>query len=168
MQWGYVLQNPSRAYQADCPTLIQYDALYGDGSSAYWMELQVSAIYGSSSNKEKGVVDGISLFCKSFSSLAAGFKLSELLLFFARYKAGMYDNSFSTFDTRRIGNAFFKEFIPQRNMELDRINRENTARAIEARRFIPPEGKTSRQWYLELKELAKTGDKEAIRLLTPP
>lgn len=153
---------------AACPTIGEIDVLYGTGTAASWIDMQVSALFGSSSKADKAAADGIGVFADTFAAEVRTYKLSELLLFFARYKAGMYDNSFSTFDTRRIGNAFFKEFIPQRNMELDRINRENTAKAIEARRFIPPEGKTSRQWYIELKERAKVGDKEAIRLLTPP
>ena len=52
VQWGYTLQNPERAYMADCPTLMQYDALYGQGSSEFWVELQVSGIFGASSSRE--------------------------------------------------------------------------------------------------------------------
>ena len=91
---------------ADCPTLLQLDALYGGGTSAYWVDTQVSALFGSSSSREKGIVDGIVIFCQSFSSQISGFKMSEVMLFFARYKAGRYDNSYGAFDSRRIGNAF--------------------------------------------------------------
>lgn len=168
VQWGYTLQNPERAYMADCPTLMQCDTLYGQGSSEYWVEVQVSGIFGASSSKEKGVADGIMMFCKSFAAEAKGFKLSELMLFFARYKAGRYDNSFASFDARRIGNAFFKEFVPERNRELDAINRRVIQEEIERRRFVPPQGHSSLSWYNELKKRAEEGDEDAIRLLTPP
>jgi nitrite reductase/ring-hydroxylating ferredoxin subunit len=79
------------------------------------------ALYGSSSNQSKGVADGIPLFSASFAAEAGRYKLSELMLFFARYKAGRYDKSFSTFDCRRIGNSFFREFLPDRTDELYRI-----------------------------------------------
>lgn len=153
---------------ADCPTLLQLDALYGGGTSAYWVDTQISALFGSSSSREKGVVDGIGIFCQSFSSQISGFKMSEVMLFFARYKAGRYDNSYGAFDSRRIGNAFFKEFVPERNKELDLINRNKLAEEIERRRFVPPKGHTSLSLVQELRRRAADGDKEALRQLTPP
>ena len=87
------------------------------------------------------------------------------MLFFARYKAGKYDNSYSSFDAKRIGNAFFSEFTKERNRELDKIHREKAQKEIEKRRFTPPEGYTSWTWYKELKRRASEGDKEAIAML---
>ena len=87
------------------------------------------------------------------------------MLFFARYKAGKYDNSYSTFDAKRIGNAFFHEFVKERNNELDRITREKTQHDIEERRFIPPVGYTSFSWYQELKRRAAEGDEDAMKIL---
>ena len=141
---------------ADCPTLLQLDALYGEGTSAYWVDTQVSALFGSSSSREKGVVDGIGIFCQSFSSQISGFK------------TGRYDNSYGAFDSRRIGNAFFKEFVAERNKELDLINRNKLAEEIERRSFIPPAGHTNWSWLQELRKRASMGDKEAIKQLSPP
>lgn len=166
--WGYAMDNTEKAYKAECPTIYDYSEKFGIEYAVMWVRLQIMALYGSSPNKEKGVSDGIKLFCHSFTAQVKGFKLSELMLFFARYKAGRYDNSFASFDARRIGNAFFKEFIPERNSELDRINREEMQREIELRRFTPPKGYTSLSWYLELRRRAESGDEEAIRMLTPP
>lgn len=145
--WGYASHYPERAYNADCPTLNQYESLYGEGSAAYWVEIQILGLFGSSSCRDKGIVDGVQLFCQSFAYQVGQFKLSELMLFFSRYKAGRYDDSFSTFNTRRIGNAFFKEFLTERNRELDVINRKDEQEAIERRRFIPPAGETSLSFY---------------------
>ena len=114
------------------------------------------------------MADGIKTFSDSFVSVVDGFKLSELMLFFARYKAGCYDNSFSTFDTKRIGNAFRKEFIPERNRELDRAERKRQMEAVERRRFVPPAGYSSLSWYRHVKKLADAGDEEAIALLKSP
>ena len=61
---------------ADCPSLMQYDALYGCGSSEYWIDIQVSGIFGASNSKEKGVADGIRIFCQSFASQVKAYKLS--------------------------------------------------------------------------------------------
>lgn len=150
---------------ADCPSLMQYDALYGYGSSEYWIDIQVSGIFGASNSKEKGVADGIRIFCQSFASQVKVYKLSELMLFFARYKAGKYDNSFASFDSRRIGNAFFKEFNSERNYELDAINRKRVQDEIENRKFIPPEGYSSLTLYNEMKRRAESGDEKARKML---
>lgn len=87
------------------------------------------------------------------------------MLFFARYKAGKYDNSYASFDAKRIGNAFFSEFLKERNFELDRINKEQMQAEIEKRRFVPPEGYTSYSWYQEVKKRAMEGDVDAKELL---
>lgn len=166
--WEYVSEYPERAYLANIPTLQQYDALYGYGSASFWLETHVVFLFGSSSNRETGIVDGIRLFCQSFASSAGCYKLSELMLFFARYKSGRYDNSYSSFDARRIGNAFFREFIPERNYELDRIMRKMVQDEIEKRRFVPPLGYTSLSLYQDLKRRAEAGDKDAIERLKPP
>lgn len=52
-QWGYTLQNPEKAYMADCPSLMQYDALYGHGSSEYWIDIQVSGIFGAPTARKR-------------------------------------------------------------------------------------------------------------------
>lgn len=164
--WGYTLSHPDKAYMAECPTLVAYEQIYGEGVSADWIYLQVLALYGSSGNREKGIADGILLFAQSFAQEVKTYKLSELMLFFARYKAGKYDNSYASFDARRIGNAFFNEFRKERNNELDKINRERMQKEIEERRFTPPQGYSSYSWYQELKRRADEGDEETIRLLT--
>lgn len=166
--WGYTLQEPERAYKAECPTLLQYDTLYGTGSSDIWIEAMVTGLYGASSNRDKGNADGIRIFSQSFSASVKGFKLSELMLFFARYKSGRYDNSYATFDARRIGNAFFKEFLKERNNELDVITRRESVKRIEERAYKPPEGYTSLSWYQELKRRAASGDEQAKSMLTRP
>ena len=164
--WVYAISNPDKAYMADCPTLLDYGELYGRNCPADWIYLQVLALYGTSNNREKGTADGILLFAQSFAQEVKNFKLSELMLFFARYKAGKYDNSYSSFDAKRIGNAFFTEFIKERNRELDRITREQTQQEIEQRRFTPPKGYSSYSWYQELKRRAEQGDEEAIKILS--
>ena len=168
VHWGYTAQHPERAYTAGCPTLLQFDAVYGEGSSGYWIETMVTGLFGASSSREKGNADGIHVFCEAFAAQVKGFKLSELMLFFARYKAGRYDNSYASFDARRIGNAFFKEFIRERNSELDAINRSAEQEQIENRRFTPPYGHTSLSWYHELRKRAESGDEEAKKMLSPP
>lgn len=164
-KWEYVMSNVEKAYTTDTPCLVHLEQAHGTDGMVYWVKGQILALFGSSASDDKGIADGISLFASSFASQVKGYKLTELMLFFARYKAGKYDNSFTKFDARRIGNAFFKEFIPERNRELDRINNKRIQEEIENRRFIPPKGYTSLSWYQELKKRAENGDIEAENLL---
>lgn len=160
------MTNTEKAYTANVASLAELERQHGSDNMVQWINVQITALFGASSSREKGVADGISFFSTSFAMQVRGFKLTELMLFFARYKAGRYDNSFANFDARRIGNAFFKEFIPERNSELDRINNKMIQEEIEKRRFTPPKGYTSLSWYQELKKRAADGDEEAIKLIT--
>lgn len=166
--WGYTAQNPARAYLADCPTLGQYGELYGQDYPGDWIYLQILALYGASTNREKAVSDGIHLFSTAFAAEVRQYKLSELMLFFARYKAGKYDNSYASFDAKRIGNAFFKEFLKERVHEIDKAERARVQQEIERRRFTPPEGHSSYSWYQELKRRSSLGDPEAVSQLQNP
>ena len=168
VHWGYTAQHPERAYEAECPNLMQLDAVYGKGSSVYWVESMITGIFGASSSREKGQADGIRVFCEVFAAQAKRFKLSELMLFFARYKAGKYDSSYAAFDSRRIGNAFFKEFIPERNREIDNMWHKNNVVNTERNLFVPPRGYTTLSWLQEVRRRAAAGDEEAKKLLTPP
>lgn len=159
--------NLEKAYTSEIPCLIHVEQMYGTENMVHWLKGQILALFGSSTSDDKGIADGISLFAQSFATQIKGFKLTELMLFFARYKSGKYDNSYTKFDARRIGNAFFKEFIPERNMELDKINNRRIQEEIEKRRFTPPNGYSSLSWYQELKKRAENGDKEAYKQLYP-
>ena len=81
VHWGYAMNNAEKAYNAECPTIFDYAEKFGTEYAAMWIRSQVMALYGSSSNREKGVADGIKLFCDSFTAQVKGFKLSELMLF---------------------------------------------------------------------------------------
>lgn len=166
-KWGYVSANIEKSYTADCPTLAAVSQAYGQEYAVLWLTAQITALYAASPNKDKGMVDGIPIFCQTFLAEAKFYKLTELMLFFARYKSGRYDASFSTFDTRRIGVAF-REFLKERNYELDRYEREAAVERSAKNRFIPPEGYSSLSWYQELKRRAAAGDAEAIAALRRP
>lgn len=133
---------------------MEYDSAYGHGEAANWIDIQVSALFGASSKADKTLADSIGIFANTFAAEVRTYKLSELMLFFARYKAGVYDNSYATFDTRRIGNAFFKEFLPQRAQELAAIERRTQTDEYLKSRELPegytvPEGYTAWSWYKE-------------------
>lgn len=128
--------------------------MYGEGSASDWIYIQITALFGASSSRDKELVNSISIFADTFSAEVRQYKLSELMLFFGRYKSGKYDNSFQSFDTKRIGNAFFKEFLPQREYELGMYYQRKSQEDSLKRRELPegytiPEGYNSFTWYQE-------------------
>lgn len=137
--WGYAAAHPAKAYEAHCPTLREMDAIYGSGAAANWIDMQVSALFGASSKADTELANSIGIFADTFAAEVRAYKLSELMLFFARYKAGVYDNSYATFDTRRIGNAFFKEFLPRRAYEVDMLERRRIEQEQERMQSTPVE-----------------------------
>ena len=173
--WAHVARHADRAHRADVPTLHGMDAAYGTGSAARWVGVQVTALYTVSPKADPGAADGIPLFASSFAASAGAFKVSEVLLFFARYAAGRYDDSFAAFDTRRIGNAFFGAFARERAAAIVRMERAEADRRRRAEqerweRYCAtlPEGYTPRSWYEEVKRRAAAGDDEARLLLVRP
>jgi len=161
---GYVLSNPDGAFRANVPTLWQYGQLYGEAAPRMWIQEQLAALFMASASRDAGMADGIMQTADLMASEAAGVKLSEMLLFFARYKAGHYDDSYSQFDTRRICVAL-QRFLRECRAETALMERERQQREVEERRFTPPPGYTSLSWYLHLKDRAARGDTEAAKLL---
>ena len=128
--WSYLTQIGDEAYTRECPSIGALDELYQmKGVARMWIDEQVTAMYLMSSSKEN-MRTPISLFASNFSVVAAPYKLTELMLFFSRYAAGMYDDSYTIFSARRIGVAFHKEFLPQRDQVIAKIERENGARKM--------------------------------------
>lgn len=159
--WGYVSSNIEKAYLSDTPTLGSYSDCFGFENAKKWIHSQVLALYGMSGNKDEGVAEGLSFFSSSFASQTMNYKLSELMLFFSRYKSGKYDNSYASFDTKRIGNAFFFEFVKERKYEIDLIERKKIIERIDENY----RNSVTYEEYLEIKKQAENGDTEAQRRL---
>lgn len=127
--WDLMLQSPSAAYAWVCPPLMALDEIYAEGTSQLWMDQQVMAIFLSSSSKDSSQARAsIQSFVMNFTRAAGRLRLAELMLFFARYRAGVYDRSFAAFDPRRIGQTFHQEFLPERARELADFESKAAAR----------------------------------------
>ena len=117
--WGQLLQTPLRAYEAKGPVLGCINDIYGPGSAEKWVAMQIIEILVTTRAEPNDKVwKAIQSFVASFSSSAHIFKLTELMLFFARYKNGMYETTYAAFDVRNIGQVFFHNFLAERHGEL--------------------------------------------------
>lgn len=151
-QWAYMAENTVLAYTGKCPPLSALSDIYGEGSAKLWIAQQVSALFLSSSSRDGRISAAINVFSANFAARASCYKLTELMLFFSRYQAGVYNNSYASFDPRRIGNAFFSEFLPERNRELDAIEREREDRRRREEAAASPEA-VSREEYEKMRTI---------------
>jgi hypothetical protein len=170
--WKIGLDHPERIYKAweMTPTIGEVYTHFGDALPSEWIRVQVTCIYVASPNSEKGMIEGIRMFSESFASQVKEWKLTELMLFFARYQAGYYDTGWASFNPRSIGNAFFNQFVPQWRKELGRMFEKEVQERVMQNTQKPsdiPEGYTSLTWYQELKRRESQGDSEAHLLLHP-
>jgi hypothetical protein len=162
--WGYANKNPEKAFTAESPTIYEVGEFFGHEISVSWIMTQVTALYHASASTDENMSDGIRQFSECFATEVKQYKLSELLLFFARYQAGRYDETWSTFNPRRIGYSFFHDFLEERNNELAaieiRLSKEKALKNVS--------GGITYTEYQELKKRAEAGDEEAKRRLRPP
>lgn len=164
---SYCLREPTKAILADAPTLRQIATERGHGEAAYYIQTLLTAVFGLSNAKDPTTASTLRFAADSFAATFAPYKVTEILTFFGMYRAGYFNESYSTFDTRQIGIAF-RKFLDYRREILDKEERRKAVEDIDARRFTPPAGYTSLTWYLHLKDLADHGDAEAAKQLKPP
>lgn len=112
--WGVVAQSARRAYLWVCPTVGALAPLFGPRCPVMWLDEQVTHLFLTSQSRDASAAAAqIEAFVGSFVGTVAEFKLTEVMLFLARYKAGVYGRSFAAFDVRNVGQTFHHEFVQQ-------------------------------------------------------
>lgn len=109
--------------------MLQLEETFGDGFGAAMINLQLTSLFGTSASTDPTIGQAIGLFAPDFAASLMGEKSTVVMLFFARYRAGRYDSSFAKFDLRRIGNAYWSEFLPDWRREIGKYEEEREAAA---------------------------------------
>lgn len=149
--WGVVAQSARRAYLWVCPTVGALAPLFGPRCPVMWLDEQVTHLFLTSQSRDASAAAAqIEAFVGSFVGTVAEFKLTEVMLFLARYKAGVYGRSFAAFDVRNVGQTFHHEFVQQRRQELQAIEAEATAGRDGEERRLRAAHAVSREDYLRL------------------
>lgn len=149
--WGVVAQSARRAYLWVCPTVGALAPLFGPRCPVMWLDEQVTHLFLTSQSRDASAAAAqIEAFVGSFVGTVAEFKLTEVMLFLARYKAGVYGRSFAAFDVRNVGQTFHHEFVQQRRQELQAIEAEATAGRDGEERRLRAAHAVSREAYLRL------------------
>lgn len=117
-----LLSDLEKAYSEKSPTVSDLDRMYCEGSSALWVKTQLLTLDFASSLKESADIKALEEFSQLFVCQYPSIKLTEFLLFIARFKLGRYGKFYGYFDTITVGDAF-RKFLRERNDELDIVIR---------------------------------------------
>lgn len=127
-----LLSDLEKAYSEKSPTVSDLERIYGYGASALWVKTQLITLDFASSTKESADVNALNEFSLLFVWQYPYIKLTEFLLFIARFKLGRYGKFYGYFDTLTIGEAF-RKFLRERSYELDIVIRQRNNREMEER-----------------------------------
>lgn len=146
---------PQKAVMGDCPTLTDICLSYGKTFAEQWLYPQITdlSVFTGAKNLDKEQVRSLA------SVIAAEYrylKVTELLLFFHRFKAGHYGRFYGSVDPMVITCAL-RDFIKERNNIIDQCERDANNQQYELQSKMP---KMSYEEYLKLKQLENKEDNE--------
>jgi len=136
-----------QAIMGDYPTLADICIAYGKTFSFQWLVPQITdlTLFTGAKNLTK---EQIRSLAKVIAAEYHYLKVTELLLFFHRFKTGRYGRFYGSVDPMVITCAL-REFLSERNSLIDIYEREQRAEAIEQEKELP--AMTREQW-LEYKK----------------
>ena len=139
--------HPDNAIMGDYPTLTDLKQAYGKNFAAIWLVAQIDNLTlftGAKNITEQQHEELAKIIAAEYGYL----KVTELLLFFHRFKAGHYGRFYGTVDPMVITCAL-KDFIKERNTFIDQFEREANDLKRELDKKVPT---MSHEEYLKLKE----------------
>lgn len=134
------------AIMGDYPTLTDICQAYGKTFAEQWLYPQIVdlSVFTGAKNLDKEQVRSLA------SVIAAEYrylKITELLLFFHRFKAGHYGRFYGSVDPMVITCAI-RDFIKERNIIIDQCEREMNNKKLESDK----QGTMTYEEYLKLKQ----------------
>lgn len=147
-----------QAIMGDYPTLTDICLTYGKTFSEQWLYPQIAdlAMFTGAKNLTKEQMRGLaSVIAVEYRYL----KVTELLLFFYRFKTGRYGRFYGSVDPMVITCAL-REFMKERNTLIDIYERELHDKELEQQKLLPTisreQWEAMKQAQLESKSETKT------------
>lgn len=144
------------------PTLADLNHIYGHGMALQWMRAQFQQLHWNSTSRDTSLTAVTNACANAFTAevMKHRYQISDLLIFFQRYAAGLYQSTIGpAFDPRKISTAFWTLYLPQRKQEIaaeHSAEEEEKAAAREAQRALR---RCPRSTYLDrLRQWASTSD----------
>lgn len=150
-RWAYFAAHAREAYQWQCPTVTALEELFGRRAPKMWIDEQVTHLFLTSQSRDASQSSAqIGSFSATFAGTVGRYKLTEVMLFFARYAAGVYGRSFAAFDARSVGQTFHHEFLAERRSELSQLEADREAERQRNERTGRNSHCVSREQYLAI------------------
>lgn len=138
-------RHPDSCYFGDYPTLEQLNAAYGRTMASQWLVAQLTNL-----SEFSGARDVTANQLEDLSRIVAQeyhwLKITELLLFFYRFKTGRYGRFYGSVDPLVITTAL-REFVGERNAAYARHEQQERERIEEEERKAHPPV-TKEEWLL--------------------
>lgn len=125
-------ENTVRAYTSkNCPTLETITSAYGYDtkenvtSAEYWLMAQIENVNEFCNSKiplTEGMIKEVAILLYTKHKYL---KVSEFMLFFARFKSGHYGTVYGSLKPKDIMDAF-RRFLDERGNELEKIERDRS------------------------------------------
>lgn len=149
------------------PTMGLLSSTYGDETPMEWLKIQFGSLNDFAEVSTKIANDQLSELCEIFLSEYYYVNAAEICFFIARFKAGKYGRFYGAIDPMKITSAML-DYISERRKDIERKEREQYR--LQRQEEIEERGnnRISYAEYLKIKKRADAGDKEALKLLTPP
>ena len=147
-------RNPRASILGDYPTLTDLTIAYGKTMAVQWLVPQLTDLSVFSGAKDL-TVGQLEQLASVIATAYPWMKITELLLFFFRFKTGRYGRFYGTVDPLVVTTAL-REFVEERNMLLDQYEREIENQKRENERLLPT--MTYKEW-LEYKQKQLTAQK---------
>lgn len=145
-------RDEDRCYFGKAPTMGQVNTAYGKKTAQEWLTVQLADLSEFSGAKEKITARQIKQLADIIATDYHWLKVSEVMLFFRKFKRGEYGKFYGAVDPLTITTAL-REFQRDRNTAYFRHEQEEReAREAEDRRLHPP---VTRAEYLRRLEAIK-------------
>ncbi len=132
---------------ADVPTLAELNAAYGKTASIQWLVIQIYNISEFCGCKDKLSTAQIHELSRIIEASYYHLKLTELMMFFYRFKTGRYGKFYGAVDPMVITCAL-REFMDERNSRIDQVENERRRKQEEKE----TKNAVSYKEYLKMKE----------------
>ena len=147
-------RNPRACILGDYPTLTDLTIAYGKTMAVQWLVPQLTDLSVFSGAKDL-TVGQLEQLASVIATAYPWMKITELLLFFFRFKTGRYGRFYGSVDPLVVTTAL-REFVDERNLLLEQYEREIENQKREKERLLPT--MTYKEW-LEYKQKQLTAQK---------
>lgn len=142
-----ICKNADGCWFGEYPTLARLDKEYGSNSASYWLVPELTNLSEFCGCKDKLTGTSLKECAVIISQQYYYLKISELMLFFYRFKSGRYGRFYGAVDPLAIMEAL-REFTHERDAAYDRHENEMRMRQYD----IDRRNAVSYEEYLKLKE----------------